>query len=95
MRFFGYLVYPGGFEPLASGVGVLRSIQLSYEYIHYLYYRLYLSIYDGASKVNIISPATIKTTPAIFLFVIFSFNINADNIVTIMNPIDSNGGPYL
>ena len=27
------LVYPGGFEPLTSGVGVLRSIQLSYEYI--------------------------------------------------------------
>ena len=28
------LVYPGGFEPLASGVGVLRSIQLSYEHIY-------------------------------------------------------------
>lgn len=38
------LVYPGGFEPLASGVGVLRSIQLSYEYL-FLYCLLIIHCY--------------------------------------------------
>jgi hypothetical protein len=32
-RVFLLVAYPGGFEPLASRVGVLRSIQLSYGYI--------------------------------------------------------------
>jgi hypothetical protein len=38
------MVYPGGFEPLASGVGVLRSIQLSYEYL-FLYCLLIIHCY--------------------------------------------------